>query len=64
MSRDCLVAFPHDTNVFLQFIIVIFPDHTHLLFLLLNHLKMVQYIMHFNTVTHTALDIIYTWGNF
>ena len=36
MSRDCCVAPPHDvTRVFLQFVIVLFPDHTHLLFLVL-----------------------------
>ena len=34
VSRDCCVALPHDaTGFFLQFVIVLFPDHTHLLFL-------------------------------
>ena len=26
---DCCVALPHDAMVCLQFVIVIFPDHTH-----------------------------------
>ena len=33
VSRDCCVALLHDTMVCLQFVIVVFPDHTHLLFL-------------------------------
>ena len=32
MSRDCCVAFPCGAMVCLQFVIVVFPDHTHLLF--------------------------------
>ena len=33
VPRECCVAFPHgDTGVCLQFVIVVFPDHTHLLF--------------------------------
>ena len=32
MSRDCCVALPHDaTRVRLQFVIMVFPDHTHYL---------------------------------
>ena len=54
------------SRVCLQFVIVVFPDLTHLLFVFLNHLKMVHYIMHSNTVTYTALGIIYTvlWAIF
>ena len=33
MSYDCHVALPHDAKVCLQFVIVVFHDHTHLLFL-------------------------------
>ena len=33
-SRDCCVALPHDATVCLQFVIVVFPDHNHLLFLM------------------------------
>ena len=33
MSPDCCVALSHDATVCLQFGIVVFPDHTHLLFL-------------------------------
>ena len=32
MSHDCCVAFPHGTMGLLQFVIVVFNDHTHLLF--------------------------------
>ena len=32
VSRDCCVALPHDATVCLQFVIVVFPYHTHLLF--------------------------------
>ena len=28
------MALPHDTSVCMKFVIVVFPDHTHLLFLL------------------------------
>ena len=34
VSRDCCVALPHDTTVSLQFVIVIFPDHTNYYLLL------------------------------
>ena len=34
VSHDCCVALPHDATVCLQFVIVVFPDHTHLLFLI------------------------------
>ena len=33
MSRDCCVALPRDATGCLQFVIVVFPDHTHLLIL-------------------------------
>ena len=36
MSRDCCVALPHDTTGLLQFVTVVFPDHTHLLFFMLH----------------------------
>ena len=29
VSRDSCVALPHDATVCLQFVIVVFPDHTH-----------------------------------
>ena len=32
VSRDCCVSLPHDAAGFLWFVIVVFPDHTHLLF--------------------------------
>ena len=32
MSRACCVALTHDARVCLQFVNVVFPDHTHLLF--------------------------------
>ena len=35
MSPDCCVALPHDAIGFLQSVIVVFPDHTHLLILVL-----------------------------
>ena len=35
MSGDCCVAHPRGAMVCLQFVIVVFPDHTHSLFLLL-----------------------------
>ena len=31
--HDCCVALSHDATGCLQFVIVVFPDHTHLLFL-------------------------------
>ena len=31
VARDCCVALPHDATGCLQFVIVVFPDHTHLL---------------------------------
>ena len=35
VSLDCCVTLPHDaTGLSLQFVIVLFPDHTHLLFLM------------------------------
>ena len=34
VSRDCCVALTHDAMVCLQLVIVVFPDFTHLLFLL------------------------------
>ena len=34
VPRDCCVALPHDATVCLQFVIVVFPDHTHLLCLM------------------------------
>ena len=33
MSRDCCVALPRGAMDCLQFVIVVFPDHTHLLYL-------------------------------
>ena len=33
MSLDCCVALPRGAMGCLQFVIVVFPDHTHLLFL-------------------------------
>ena len=33
VSADCCVAHPHDPRVCLQFVIVVFPSHTRLLFL-------------------------------
>ena len=33
VSRDCCVALPRDATGCLQFVIVVFPAHTHLLFL-------------------------------
>ena len=34
VSRGCCMALPHDAKgFFLQFVIVVFPDHTHLEFL-------------------------------
>ena len=33
MSCDSCVALPYDTTGLLQFVFVVFPDHTHLLFL-------------------------------
>ena len=41
MSRDCCLALPHDIMGCPQFVIVVFPDHTHYFFLLFfrsNHL--------------------------
>ena len=32
VSRDCCVALPHGVTGFLQFVIVVFSDHIHLLF--------------------------------
>ena len=32
MSRDCCVVLSHDATGCLQFVIVVFPDHTRLLF--------------------------------
>ena len=32
VSRDCCVAQPHDSTGCLQLVIVVFTDHTHLLF--------------------------------
>ena len=32
VSRDCCVALPRGTLGFLRFVIVVFPDHIHLLF--------------------------------
>ena len=37
MSRDCCVALPRGATG-LQFVIVVFPDHTHLLFYKLHSL--------------------------
>ena len=31
VSRDCCVALSHNTGACLQFVVVVFPDHTHLL---------------------------------
>ena len=36
VSWDCCVALPHDDMGCLQFVIVVFPDHTHLLYLKLT----------------------------
>ena len=33
VSRDCCVALPRGTKVCLQFVIVVFPNNTHSLFL-------------------------------
>ena len=33
VSGDCCVALPHDVRVYVQFVIVVFPDHTHFLFI-------------------------------
>ena len=33
VSHNCCVALPHDAMGCVQFVIVLFPDHTHLLFL-------------------------------
>ena len=38
MSRDGCVALPCGAMVCLRFVIVVFPDHTHLLFLLREHM--------------------------
>ena len=35
VSRDCCVALPPVPWVCLQFVIVVFPDHTHLRFLIM-----------------------------
>ena len=32
MSRECCLALPHGPRVCLQFVIVVFPDQSHLLF--------------------------------
>ena len=32
MSLDCCVALPRGAMGFLQFVILVYPDHTHLLF--------------------------------
>ena len=37
------MALPHDATVCLQFVIVVFPDHTHLLFLALS--KQVLFVL-------------------
>ena len=34
VSSDCCVAHPRSARVCLQFVIVVVPDHTHLMFLL------------------------------
>ena len=34
VSHDCCVALPRVSWVCLQFVIVVFPDHTHLLFMI------------------------------
>ena len=34
MSRDCCVALPRGAMGCLQFVIVVFPGHTHLLFII------------------------------
>ena len=34
MSRDCCVALPRNAMSLSAFVIVIFPDHSHLLFLI------------------------------
>ena len=36
MSRDCCVALPHGAMGCLQFVIVVFLDHTHLLFFMMS----------------------------
>ena len=41
MSRDCCVTLPRGAMVCLQFVIVVFPDHTHLLFLNLQQLCLI-----------------------
>ena len=33
VSRDCFVALPHDSQVCLQFVIVVYPIHAHYFFL-------------------------------
>ena len=51
MSRDCYVDLPHG----LQFVIVVFPDHTHLLLLLnesvVKHISGNYYKKRFNRPT-------------
>ena len=36
MSRVCCVSLPHDVTGCLKFVIVVFPDDTHLLFFVLE----------------------------
>ena len=45
VSHNCCVALPHDAMSCLQFVISVFPDHTHLLFWML--VIVTQAILHF-----------------
>ena len=47
MSRDCCVALLRAAWVCLQFVIVVFPDHTHLLFLTQNYRLYTDFICFF-----------------
>ena len=45
MSSDCCVALPRSAMCVLQFVIVVFPDHTHLLFFYV-HFKLVEKVIY------------------
>ena len=55
MSRDCCVALSRGA-MGLQFVIVVFPDHTHLVFYLKNakrkNVKLFDFLFFFKTITH------------
>ena len=47
MSGDCCVALPQDGTVRLQFVIVLFPDHTHYILI-----KILMLLIRSLTYTH------------